>query len=62
MARTSSARPEIPVGPGEKPRFPGFWPLGERVRDVRVGPDDNLYVLTDEEDGKLLRIQPPKAP
>ena len=35
---------------------------GERVRDVRVGPDDNLYVLTDEEDGKLLRIQPPKAP
>ena len=36
--------------------------VGERVRDVRVGPDDNLYVLTDEEDGKLLRIQPPKAP
>ena len=35
---------------------------GERVRDVRVGPDDNLYVLTDEEDGKLLRIQPPKTP
>lgn len=34
----------------------------QRVRDVRVGPDDNLYVLTDEEDGKLLRIQPPKAP
>ena len=36
--------------------------VGERVRDVRVGPDDNVYVLTDEEDGKLLRIQPPKAP
>ena len=36
--------------------------VGERVRDVRVGPDDNLYVLTDEEDGKLLRIQPPKTP
>ena len=36
--------------------------VGERVRDVRVGPDDNIYVLTDEEDGKLLRIQPPKAP
>lgn len=36
--------------------------VGERVRDVRVGPDDNVYVLTDEDDGKLLRIQPPKAP
>ena len=36
--------------------------LGERVRDVRVGPDDNLYVLTDEENGKLYRITPPKLP
>jgi glucose/arabinose dehydrogenase len=36
--------------------------IGERVRDVRVGPDDNVYVLTDEEDGKLWRIEPPKSP
>ena len=36
--------------------------IGERVRDVRVGPDGNVYVVTDEEDGKLLRIEPPKAP
>jgi aldose sugar dehydrogenase len=36
--------------------------IGERVRDVRVGPDDNVYVLTDENDGKLLRLEPPKAP
>ena len=35
--------------------------IGERVRDVRVGPDDAIYVLTDEEDGKLLRIEPPVA-
>jgi glucose/arabinose dehydrogenase len=35
--------------------------VGERVRDVRVGPDDAIYVLTDEEDGKLLRIEPPVA-
>ena len=36
--------------------------LGERVRDVRIGPDGNVYVLTDEEDGKLFRIAPPKTP
>ncbi|WP_205959634.1 PQQ-dependent sugar dehydrogenase [Ramlibacter humi] len=29
-----------------------------RVRDVRQGPDGLLYVLTDEENGKLLRLQP----
>ena len=30
----------------------------ERIRDVREGPDGAIYVLTDEENGKLLRIQP----
>ncbi|HVI26909.1 MAG TPA: PQQ-dependent sugar dehydrogenase [Xanthomonadaceae bacterium] len=34
--------------------------LGARIRDVRVGPDGNLYVLTDESDGRLLRIAPPE--
>ncbi|MGJ7492401.1 PQQ-dependent sugar dehydrogenase [Variovorax sp. ZT4R33] len=29
-----------------------------RIRDVRQGPDGLLYVLTDEADGKLLRLQP----
>ena len=32
---------------------------GARIRDVRAGSDGNLYVLTDEEDGKLLRLVPP---
>ena len=27
-----------------------------RIRDVRQGPDGNLYVLTDERNGKLIRI------
>lgn len=31
---------------------------GERVRDVRIGPDGALYVLTDASDGKLLRVRP----
>lgn len=29
---------------------------GERIRDVRVGPDGWLYVLTDENNGKLLKV------
>ncbi len=29
-----------------------------RIRDVRQGPDGYLYVLTDEPNGKLLRIEP----
>ncbi len=34
--------------------------LGERIRDVRAGSDGNLYLVTDEDNGKLLRLQPPK--
>lgn len=30
--------------------------LGQRVRDVRQGPDGWLYVLTDAPDGQLLRL------
>jgi glucose/arabinose dehydrogenase len=29
-----------------------------RVRDVEQGPDGLIYLLTDEDDGKLLRIEP----
>ena len=32
--------------------------LRQRVRDVRMGPDELLYVLTDEDDGAVLRIEP----
>jgi glucose/arabinose dehydrogenase len=32
--------------------------LHQRIRDVRQGPDGLLYVLTDEDDGALLRISP----
>lgn len=31
---------------------------GKRIRDVRVGPDGYLYVLTDESDGELLKVSP----
>lgn len=34
---------------------------GQRVRDVREGPDGLLYVLTDGQNGRLLRVDPPPA-
>ena len=30
--------------------------IGKRVRDVRQGPDGQLYLLTDEDKGQLLRV------
>jgi glucose/arabinose dehydrogenase len=35
--------------------------LRQRIRDVRRGPDGLLYVLTDEDDGVLLRLEPAAA-
>ena len=32
--------------------------LGERVRDVKTGPDGYLYLLTDHTDGALYRLEP----
>jgi glucose/arabinose dehydrogenase len=32
--------------------------LRQRIRDVRMGPDELLYVLTGEQDGAILRIEP----
>ena len=35
---------------------------GERIRDVRQGPDGLLYLLTDSPQGRLLRLQSAAAP
>lgn len=35
--------------------------LGERIRDVRQGPDGLLYLLTDSEEGRIIRLKPEKA-
>jgi glucose/arabinose dehydrogenase len=40
---------------GEERLFQGQ--LG-RVRDVRVGPDGAIYLLTDEDNGRLIRVAP----
>lgn len=36
--------------------------LHERIRDVKVGPDNRLYLLTDHQIGRLLRLQPGDPP
>ena len=35
-----------------------FQELDERIRDVRTGPDGYLYLLTDSEQGRILRVRP----
>jgi glucose/arabinose dehydrogenase len=32
--------------------------MKQRIRDVREGPDGLVYVLTDEENGALIRLEP----
>ena len=34
--------------------------LNERIRDVRQGPDGALYLLTDADNGRILRVTPRK--
>ena len=36
--------------------------LKQRIRDVRVSPDGLVYVLTDENPGALLKIEPAQSP
>jgi len=35
-----------------------FTELDRRIREVRAGPDGYLYLLTDSDEGKILRISP----
>jgi len=39
-------------------REPMLMDLKQRIRDVRQGPDGLLYLLTAEEDGAVLKIEP----
>jgi glucose/arabinose dehydrogenase len=36
--------------------------LQQRIRDIRQGPDGFLYILTAENDGALMRMEPAPAP
>jgi glucose/arabinose dehydrogenase len=35
--------------------------LRQRIRNVRQGPDGLLYLLTDEDDGAILKLEPAPA-
>ncbi len=37
---------------------PLFTELEARIRDIRVGPDGYLYLLTDSANGKIVRVRP----
>jgi aldose sugar dehydrogenase len=37
-----------------------FDEIGARLRDIKTGPDGALYVLTDERQGRVLRISAPR--
>ena len=43
---------------GEQRRESLITDLHQRIRDVRQGPDGLLYLLTDEDAGAILRIEP----
>lgn len=43
-----------PGAPEEAERIP----VGARVRDVVEGPDGAVYLLTDRDDGAVLRMTP----
>lgn len=35
-----------------------FTEIGERIRDVKVGPDGLLYILTDDRNGRVIKVSP----
>ena len=35
-----------------------FEEIGERLRDVRAGPNGHLYILTDSPQGRVIRVDP----
>ena len=43
---------------GDKVAAEEWIPLKARIRDVKVGPDGAVYAITDEGDGKVLRVLP----
>jgi glucose/arabinose dehydrogenase len=47
---------------GEKVKAEERIPLGARIRDVQQAPDGSVYALTDEGDGKILRLTLENSP
>jgi glucose/arabinose dehydrogenase len=45
---------------GEERLLKDLQPKAERIRDVRQGPDDAIYLLTDASPGRILKLVPKK--
>ena len=43
---------------GEERLLADLEPRRERIRDVRQGPEGALYLLTDDSDGRVLKLVP----
>ncbi len=54
----ASARVVRLVFDGDRVAAEEWLPVGERVRDVIQGPDGHLYLVTDMDNGKIMRILP----
>ncbi|MCC8358894.1 PQQ-dependent sugar dehydrogenase [Salinimicrobium sediminilitoris] len=54
---TSSGLVRVQVNNGQAEEVERI-PLSERIRDVEQGPDGNLWVLTDEDNGLILKLEP----
>ena len=50
----------LEIGADGKVKAEERFPVGERVRDIRQGPDGALYLVTDKDAGRLLRLTPAK--
>jgi glucose/arabinose dehydrogenase len=62
MASTNLVRLDIKNGrvTGEERLLTDLQPNRERIRDVRQGPDGALYLLTDNANGRVLKLVPKK--
>jgi glucose/arabinose dehydrogenase len=59
MPRTGQMHRVVFNEQGQEVRREAFFvDLRQRIRDVTQGPDGLLYVLTDERDGALLKLEP----
>ena len=47
---------------GEKVKSEERIPMGTRIRDVAQGPEGAVYALTDEDDGRILKLTPENSP
>ena len=46
------------ASPADQRRLLEVAELDTRIRDVTQGPDEKIYLLTDEKNGKVLRLEP----